>query len=195
MVPRAPPASDWLRGARRRRPMAVLGEVAARWAPGLWRRAVRAAAWLGGRRFASGGTQVRAADTGWAAGARGTSRAGLGAGFPTSGCHFHSPALAASGDVTSPAGLPRGSLSPRLRPHSPPSRGPPGGWGLGTLGRTPAPQVLTFSTFLVARVGGGRSDAAPFGVSPARATHSPCDLRQVTAAPWCSQGTPKPSGA
>ena len=35
------------------------------------------------------------------------------------------------------------------------------------------------------------SDAAPFGVSPARATHSPCDLRQVTAAPWCSQRTPK----
>ncbi|MXQ92490.1 hypothetical protein E5288_WYG001068 [Bos mutus] len=37
--------------------MAALGEAAARWAPGLWRRAVRTAAWLRGRRFASGGTQ------------------------------------------------------------------------------------------------------------------------------------------
>ncbi|XP_065799308.1 haloacid dehalogenase-like hydrolase domain-containing 5 isoform X2 [Muntiacus reevesi] len=37
--------------------MAALGKAAARWAPGLWRRAVRAAVWLGGRRFASGGAQ------------------------------------------------------------------------------------------------------------------------------------------
>ncbi|XP_020752209.2 haloacid dehalogenase-like hydrolase domain-containing 5 isoform X1 [Odocoileus virginianus] len=37
--------------------MAALGEAAARWAPGLWRRAVRAPVWLGGRRFASGGAQ------------------------------------------------------------------------------------------------------------------------------------------
>lgn len=68
--------------------MAALGKAAARWAPGLWRRAVRAAVWLGGRRFASGGAQVRAADTGWAAGAREALRAGLGAGFTTSGCHL-----------------------------------------------------------------------------------------------------------
>lgn len=99
--------------------MAALGEVAARWAPGLWRRAVRAAAWLGGQAF----RERRNAGEG-ARRIRGGRRSPdlacrTRAGFPTSGCHFHSPALAASGDVTSPAGLPRGSLSPRLRPHSP----------------------------------------------------------------------------
>ncbi|XP_026948916.1 haloacid dehalogenase-like hydrolase domain-containing 5 [Sagmatias obliquidens] len=34
--------------------MAALGEAAARWAPGLWRRAARSATGFGGRRFASG---------------------------------------------------------------------------------------------------------------------------------------------
>lgn len=43
--------------------MAALGEAAARWAPGLWRRAARSATGFGGRRFASG-SQVRAESAG-----------------------------------------------------------------------------------------------------------------------------------
>lgn len=115
-------------------------------------------------------------------GARGTLRCRTpGAGFPTSGCHRLSPALAASGDVTSPAGLPRGSLSPGSV-RTAPRRGRPGGWGLGTLGRTPAlrSRISPLSWWREWEEG----DAGLFGVSPAPATHSPCDLRQVTAPPF-----------
>lgn len=116
--------------------MAALGEAAARWAPGLWRRAVRTAAWLRGRRFASGGTQVRAADTGWAAGARGASRAGLGAGFPTSECHSHLSRLGRECRRHVPCG--RAKRTAPGAPRDPVARG--GDLGAGDSGPQAGPQ-------------------------------------------------------
>lgn len=100
--------------------MAALGEAAARWAPGLWRRAARSATGFGGRRFASG-SQVRAESAGRRREA--VRPRGPGSEQGVRPPDVTPPALPACGDITSPGAPPRGSLAPRGSVHRARGRG------------------------------------------------------------------------